>query len=154
MADTIPGDPQRYSPPPNISPVEIASAQLTLTALAPGGKVPSQWISGPQVYKTVGAYTIVTHPDTKTVNIYWADGDKGLQYSYASGSIDYSSKVETGEHTGVADTETVIGGGIIDTVGGLISAITNPSLWKRIGLGAAGVVIILLVFVFFMKREL
>lgn len=148
-------------------PGDKNGAKELLNKIAPGGIVPQSWnVKNQTNVAYAGGYRLTTNkPGTwgskqgsgtlqwghftpfETLQFKWNESDRRL--------IDDSANIPD---PGVVTEEPLLGipgaiGSTISDVPGLIKAITNPALWKRIGIGAAGVVILLLVFVAIMKRD-
>lgn len=145
-------------------PGSADGATVLLKALVPGGIVPSSWNTkgqGPTDYP--GGYRLTTFkPDAsgtgrgtlqwgnftpyETIQFTWNKNDRKLVDD--SANIPDPGEVHQLPLLGIPDA---ISSGV-GTVGELIGALMNASLWKRIGIGAIGVVIILIALVFILKK--
>lgn len=139
---------------------ETGARMLLTGVIAPGGKAPASWKPGASYRgEWPGGYTLNLNMTAHTGYIGWGQND-ALDFSWDEKTRnitvgDYGKVINDPDAIKTTNIFTDAWDGVtgaIDTVGGLISAITSPELWKRIGIGAAGVVMVLFAIVFFTKK--
>jgi hypothetical protein len=143
-----------------------AGALAWWNTVAPGGKVPASWIpNGPPAGHTVSADGIYTfefgqiHTDGSGYgNIAWHanpnDTDGGLLY-VTWNSAGKASTPQTPDPGAVVPVGPFTGFTPFTDLAGFFAALSklfDPALWKRVGLGAAGVAILVVALVLILRR--
>lgn len=133
-------------------------ARAWLAVLAPGNIVPSDWrgahVNGPlTISKTLGPYTLdvnpgilfgsITWPPNGSLSFHW--NTSGHITSVTSGLTTHSKVIETGPGPAIANA--------VMSVPDFLAKISSSALWKRVGIGAAGVAILAVALVIVVKKE-
>lgn len=136
----------------------VAGARAWLAVLAPAGIVPSSWngvhVNGPTtIIKHLGPYTLNVSPGIRFGTISWPP-NSDLTFNWNTSGI--LTNVQSGL-TGKAKIDTVGPGpdivNAVMSVPRFLTTISNPALWKRVGIGAAGVAILVVALVIVVKKE-
>ena len=139
-----------------------SGAQAVVKALAPGGTVPATWNSKNHTNtKLPGGYVLNTFTSKGVGHgtIQWGNLTPTETYSFMWNTGSNKLKGEATPDPGMVTELPLLGipdavGSGISTVGDLIAKITSPGLWKSIGLGAAGVAIIIVALALYFKGGL
>lgn len=149
-----------------------AGAVAWLYALSPTGVAPKDWrydnapSLGPKlniVVQTKGPYTLNVSPQDRAGSISWEpNGTITFKISTSNMITDVTPGLTNkglpkGESPGTDTKEVGPGPDIanaIDSVPKFLEAISNKSLWERVGIGAAGVVLVALALIFTLRKGL
>lgn len=145
-------------------PLVIAGIAWIDSLTAKGSKVPKSWLTNPPANQKHGIYTLSAGAGYGTVS--WTDPktkfNQSLYFAWdeTTGAITTAPAApDSGQVHDVltAPFQTLVGGAdavgnAIDTIPKFLAAITAPAFWQRVGVGAAGAIILIVVLVVMTKR--
>lgn len=143
----------------------MTGALAVLAKLAPGGIVPKSWLQGKTLIDvpTGGAYVVQASNGQGMIRWGNLSSDNSLTFAWdpKTGAVHTTKTPDSGSVTeepllGIPDAVGSAAQGVASatmSVGDFLSKLSSVTMWKRIGIGAAGVVILLLTFAAIMKRD-